>query len=115
MVGVLLFQNAKRIDFYQPQQAVPAYCCLFFIPFTYSILRGVGFGYATFIAIGIFTGWISNISLFATVAVFIVIVFNVCGCLLFAGDFWVSFAEFLVKGHAYVVETIAWSKVGRDI
>jgi hypothetical protein len=35
---------------------VPAYCCLFFIPFTYSILRGVSFGYATYIIIGMFTG-----------------------------------------------------------
>jgi len=56
MVGVLLFQNAKRIDFYQPRFAVPAFCCLFFIPFTYSILRGVSFGYATYIVIGMFTG-----------------------------------------------------------
>jgi AGZA family xanthine/uracil permease-like MFS transporter len=64
MVGVLLFQNAKRIDWYQPNYAVPAFCCLFFIPFTYSILRGVAFGYATYILIGIFTGdfWIEFVT-----------------------------------------------------
>jgi AGZA family xanthine/uracil permease-like MFS transporter len=63
MVGVLLFQNAKRIDWYQPNYAVPAFCCLFFIPFTYSILRGVAFGYATYILIGIFTGdfWLNSV------------------------------------------------------
>ena len=56
MVGVLLFQNAKRIDWSYIGKAVPSFCCLFFIPFTYSILRGVGFGYVTYIVIGMFTG-----------------------------------------------------------
>ena len=56
MVGVLLFQNAKRIDWGYIGKAVPSYCCLFFIPFTYSILRGVAFGYVTYIVIGMFTG-----------------------------------------------------------
>jgi len=64
MVGVLLFQNTKRVDWYQPRFAVPAYCCLFFIPFTYSILRGVSFGYITYILIGMFTGdfWVDCFS-----------------------------------------------------
>lgn len=62
MVGVLLFQNAKRIDWSYIGKAVPSYCCLFFIPFTYSILRGVGFGYVSYIIIGMFTGdfWIES-------------------------------------------------------
>ena len=62
MVGVLLFQNSKRIDWYQPKYSVPAYCCLFFIPFTYSILRGVAFGYVTYVVIGMFTGdfWVDS-------------------------------------------------------
>lgn len=62
MVGVLLFQNAKRIDWNYIGKAVPSFCCLFFIPFTYSILRGVGFGYVTYIVIGMFTGdfWLES-------------------------------------------------------
>ena len=56
MVGVLLFQNSHRIDFHVIGEAVPAYCVLFFIPFTYSILRGVAFGYVTYLLIGLFTG-----------------------------------------------------------
>jgi len=56
MVGVLLFQNVKRIDWHEVQYSVPAFCTLFFIPFTYSILRGVAFGYVTFILLGFFTG-----------------------------------------------------------
>jgi hypothetical protein len=63
MVGVLLFQNAKRIDFTQISKSVPSFCCLFFIPFTYSILRGVGFGYISYIIIGMFTGdfWVDSV------------------------------------------------------
>jgi AGZA family xanthine/uracil permease-like MFS transporter len=64
MVGVLLFQNAKRIEWTEANVAVPAFCCCFFIPFTYSILRGVAFGYVTYVAIGIFTGdfWLDVVS-----------------------------------------------------
>lgn len=36
--------------------AVPAYITLFFIPFTYSILRGVAFGYIVYIFLMLFTG-----------------------------------------------------------
>lgn len=56
MVGVMMFGNAKRIDWTDYKMAVPAYCVLFFIPFTYSILRGVAIGYIVYIMIGLFTG-----------------------------------------------------------
>eukprot|EP01039_Chlorochromonas_danica_P004042 gene4042-4420_t len=56
MVGVMMFGNGKRIDWANYKVAVPAYCVLFFIPFTYSILRGVAFGYVIYIMIGLFTG-----------------------------------------------------------
>lgn len=56
MVGVMMFGNAKRVDWQDYKVAVPAYCVLFFIPFTYSILRGVAFGYVIYILIGLFTG-----------------------------------------------------------
>lgn len=56
MVGVMMFGNAKRIDWADYKVAVPAYCVLFFIPFTYSILRGVAIGYIIYIMIGLFTG-----------------------------------------------------------
>ena len=61
MVGVVLFNNTKRVDWTNTKEAVPAYIVLFFIPFTYSILRGVAFGYIIYIFIGFFTGdFISN-------------------------------------------------------
>lgn len=56
IVGVVLFNNVKRVDWTEMKNAVPAYCVLFFIPFTYSILRGVAFGYVVYIFITLFTG-----------------------------------------------------------
>eukprot|EP01031_Cornospumella_fuschlensis_P026302 gene26302-31774_t len=56
MVGVMMFGNAKRIDWTDYKVAVPSYCVLFFIPFTYSILRGVAIGYIVYVMIGLFTG-----------------------------------------------------------
>jgi AGZA family xanthine/uracil permease-like MFS transporter len=55
MVGVMMFANVKRIDWVDYKIATSAYCTLFFIPFTYSILRGVAFGYVIYIVIGLFT------------------------------------------------------------
>lgn len=56
-VGVLLTQNTRKIDWSDINSAFPAFCCLFFIPFTYNILFGVGFGYVAFISIGVLTGY----------------------------------------------------------
>ena len=56
MVGVVLFANTKRVDWTDYRKAVPAYAVLFFIPFTYSILRGVAFGYILYIFIAMYTG-----------------------------------------------------------
>jgi len=55
MVGVLLFQNTKNIDWNSMEEAVPAFCVLFFIPFTYSILQGVSIGYVIYLIIAIFS------------------------------------------------------------
>jgi MFS superfamily sulfate permease-like transporter len=66
MVGVMMFGNAKRIDWADYKIAVPAYCVLFFIPFTYSILRGVAIGYIVYIMINLYTG-----DLFASMEEFI--------------------------------------------
>lgn len=65
MVGVLLFNNTKRVDWTDFKESVPAYFVLFYIPFTYSILRGVAFGYIIYVAIMLFTGdYIPNSKLF---------------------------------------------------
>lgn len=55
LVGLTLFVNAERIHWTCPEEAVPAFFVLLLIPFTYSILTGVGVGYVLYIAIGLFT------------------------------------------------------------
>ena len=56
MVGVVLFNNVKRIEWMDFNVSAPAYIILFMIPFTYSILRGVAFGYVVYIILGFMTG-----------------------------------------------------------
>jgi hypothetical protein len=56
LVGLTLFVNSGRVNWASPDEAVPAFFVLLLIPFTYSILAGVGVGYALYIAIGLATG-----------------------------------------------------------
>jgi len=55
LVGLTLFVNANRIHWSSPEEAVPAFFVLLLIPFTYSILTGVGVGYVLYILIGVLT------------------------------------------------------------
>mmetsp|Transcript_6225 Transcript_6225/g.6426 ORF Transcript_6225/g.6426 Transcript_6225/m.6426 type:complete len:679 (-) Transcript_6225:222-2258(-) len=55
-VGVVLFANVRKIDWSQMDLAFPAYSVIFFIPFTFSILRGIAFGYVIYILMGLGTG-----------------------------------------------------------
>lgn len=43
-VGVLMLSNVKDIDFSDMTDAIPAFCTIVFMPFTYSIANGVAFG-----------------------------------------------------------------------
>ena len=56
LVGMMLFMNTSRIKWNHIPEAVPAFFVLLLIPFTYSILCGVGFGYIFYICIGVFSG-----------------------------------------------------------
>ena len=60
LVGLTLFVNASRIPWSAPDQAVPAFAVLLLIPFTYSILAGVGVGYVLYLTIAVFTGQITD-------------------------------------------------------
>jgi xanthine/uracil/vitamin C permease (AzgA family) len=55
-IGVILAQNVKKVEWSEVGKAFPAFCCLFFIPFTYNILFGVVLGYIMHVGIGLFTG-----------------------------------------------------------
>ncbi|KAJ1443830.1 hypothetical protein B484DRAFT_389263 [Ochromonadaceae sp. CCMP2298] len=56
LVGLTLFVNTGRIRWTSPDEAVPAFFVLLLIPFTYSILAGVGVGYVLYVLIGCGTG-----------------------------------------------------------
>lgn len=56
LVGLTLFVNSGRIRWSAPDESIPAFFVLLLIPFTFSILTGVGVGYVFYILIGVFTG-----------------------------------------------------------
>jgi AGZA family xanthine/uracil permease-like MFS transporter len=55
MIGMILFQNAKYIDF-SSKYGIVAFVCLTLIPFTDSIMSGIGFGYVLYIIISLLNG-----------------------------------------------------------
>jgi AGZA family xanthine/uracil permease-like MFS transporter len=55
MIGMILFQNVKYIDF-STKYGIAAFVCLTLIPFTDSIIGGLGFGYATYTIISVLNG-----------------------------------------------------------
>lgn len=56
LVGLTLFRNTSRIQWPHAPEAIPAFLVLLLIPFTYSILAGVGIGLAMYVAIALVTG-----------------------------------------------------------
>lgn len=60
MVGLILFQNIKKIDF-SNLYGIPAFVCMTLIPFSDSIIAGLGFGFVTYIIISIITGDIKRL------------------------------------------------------
>ena len=47
-VGILMLGNIKDVDFSEMSNALPAFCTIIFMPFTYSIANGVALGLITF-------------------------------------------------------------------
>ena len=55
-VGVLMLSNVKDVDFGDMTNAIPAFCTIVFMPFTYSIANGVAFGLITHCLLKALTG-----------------------------------------------------------
>ncbi len=55
MIGMILFTNVQKINF-STKYGIAAFICLTLIPFTDSIMSGIGFGYITFIIISFLNG-----------------------------------------------------------
>ena len=55
-VGILMVSNIKDVDFSDMSEALPAFCTIIFMPFTYSIANGVAFGLITYCLIKLLIG-----------------------------------------------------------
>ena len=55
-VGILMLGNIRDVDFSDMSNALPAFCTIVFMPFTYSIANGVAFGLMTYCLMNIMTG-----------------------------------------------------------
>ena len=55
-VGILMLGNIRDVDFSDMSNALPAFCTIVFMPFTYSIAKGVAFGLITYCLMKLTTG-----------------------------------------------------------
>lgn len=55
-VGILMLGNIRDVDFSDMSNALPAFCTIVFMPFTYSIANGVAFGLITYCLMKLSTG-----------------------------------------------------------
>ena len=55
-VGILMLGNIRDVDFSDMSNALPAFCTIVFMPFTYSIANGVAFGLITYCLMNLMTG-----------------------------------------------------------
>lgn len=55
-VGILMLGNIREVDFSEMSNALPAFCTIVFMPFTYSIANGVAFGLITYCLMKMMTG-----------------------------------------------------------
>lgn len=55
-VGILMLSNIRDVDFGDMTNALPAFCTIVFMPFTYSIANGVAVGLITYCLVKLFSG-----------------------------------------------------------
>lgn len=73
-VGILMMSNVKDVDFGSMDNALPAFCTIVFMPFTYSIANGIALGLITYCLIQLLTGkWKKINPLTASVAIIFII------------------------------------------
>ncbi len=60
-VGILMLSNVKDVDLTNMEKAMPAFCTIVFMPFTYSIANGIALGLITHCLIMAFTGKLRQI------------------------------------------------------
>lgn len=54
-VGILMLSNIKEVDFSDMTNALPAFCTIVFMPFTYSIANGIAMGLISYCLLKVFS------------------------------------------------------------
>ena len=62
LVGFLMLSTVRHIDFDKLEEGIPAFLIIITIPFTYSIARGIGFGFIAYVLILLVQGRRKEIS-----------------------------------------------------
>jgi AGZA family xanthine/uracil permease-like MFS transporter len=61
VVGALMMRGAGELDWYQTEDALPAFVTLVTMPLTYSIANGISFGIITWVALRVLRGKFSEV------------------------------------------------------
>ncbi|MEG1993424.1 MAG: NCS2 family permease, partial [Oscillospiraceae bacterium] len=72
-VGILMMSNVKDVDFSEMTEALPSFCTIIFMPFTYSIANGVAMGLITFCLMKLFSGKVKEIKLLTAIVALVFI------------------------------------------
>ena len=62
IVGIMMMESVRRIDFSDYSEAVPAFITIVAMPFTYSISNGIFLGFMSYVAIKLFCGKFREVS-----------------------------------------------------
>lgn len=73
-VGILMLSNIKDVDFSNMSEALPAFCTIIFMPFTYSIANGVALGLITYCLIRLLLGRVKDIQVLTFAIAFIFVI-----------------------------------------
>lgn len=74
-VGIQMLGSIKDVDFTEMTNALPAFCTIVFMPFTYSIANGIAMGLITYCLVKLFSGKKNEVQLL-TVIIAVIFIFR---------------------------------------
>lgn len=63
LIGMLMIRNATNINWREVEIALPGFLTMLIIPFTHSVVDGIGIGFISYTAIGLISGKRKKISI----------------------------------------------------
>lgn len=79
LVGFLMMQQVVKINWADPEIAIPAFMTIVFMPFSYSITNGIGLGFLTFVAIKVFRGRFRDVHPLMAITAILFVIYFVAG------------------------------------